>query len=453
MAVLPLASLTGVLFSTDAARAIFSAQACVQGMLDFEAALARAQARTGVIPAACAEPIARCCNADRIDFDGLAAAAAPAGNLAIPLVKQLTDLVAGEDADAARYVHWGATSQDAIDTGLVLQLRTALDLIDAELVALTAALALQARRHRDTAMAGRTWMQQALPLTFGLKVAGWLDGLQRHQDRLAAVRTRVLALQFGGAAGTLASLGGQGLRVAQALAGELRLDLPDIPWHTQRDRMAEAAAVFGMLTGSLGKIARDVSLLMQTEVGEAAEPAAAGKGGSSTMPHKRNPVACAAVLAAATRVPPLVSVMLSGMVQEHERALGGWQAEWDTLPEIVLLTAGALQQVRTIAEGLGVDERRMQSNLDVTNGLLLAEAVTLALGPTLGRMQAHLAMEAACRRAVQDGRQLRDVLLEDADVTAHLSTEQIDSLLEPAHYLGQAGEFVDRVLETHRRRT
>ncbi|GIZ50555.1 3-carboxy-cis,cis-muconate cycloisomerase [Noviherbaspirillum aridicola] len=453
MQALPLAGLTGALFSTPAMRETFSARACVQRMLDFEAALARAQARTGVIPSACAAPIAAACDAAHIDTEQLAQAAALAGNLAIPLVRQLTAVVAATDPEAARFVHWGATSQDAIDTGLVLQMRDALDLIDTDLASLSSALAALASRHRDTVMAGRTWMQHALPVSFGLKAAGWLDGVQRHRERLAALRPRLLVLQFGGAAGTLASLGGKGLAVAQALADELGLGLPAMPWHGQRDSLAEAAAVLGMLTGSLGKMARDIALLTQTEVGEAAEPAAEGKGGSSTMPHKQNPVGCAAVLAAAARVPALVSTMLSAMVQEHERALGGWQAEWDSLPDIVLLAAGALRQATTMAEGLTVNPQRMRANLDTTGGLIMAEAVALALGARLGRLQAHELVEAACRRAVQSGRPLREVLREDSAVAAQLSPQQIDSLLEPTGYLGQSGAFIDRVLAAQPPRT
>jgi 3-carboxy-cis,cis-muconate cycloisomerase len=452
MSLPPLSSITGAMFSTAPMQDLFSARGCVQGMLDFEAALARAEAGVGVIPASAAGPIVACCDASRIDLQQLAQGAAAGGNLAIPLVKQLTALVAQGDKEAAKYVHWGATSQDAIDTGLVLQLRDALDLIDAELVQLADALAELAQRHRDTAVIGRTWMQHALPTTFGCKAAGWLDAVHRHQDRLAGLRQRVLVLQFGGAAGTLASLGDAGLAVAQALAAELRLVLPDMPWHTQRDRIAEVATVLGMLTGSLGKFARDISLHMQTDVAEAAEAAGEGKGGSSTMPHKRNPVACAAVLATATRMPGLVSTILSGMVQEHERALGGWQAEWDTLPEIMQLTAGALRHMRQTLSGLEVDAQRMRANIDTTRGQVMAEAVTLALGARMGRLTAHQLVEAACHRAGKSGKHLRDELAAEPQIASELSPEQLDRLLDPSSYLGQAGAFVDRVLGTHTRR-
>ncbi|HEX7954357.1 MAG TPA: 3-carboxy-cis,cis-muconate cycloisomerase, partial [Burkholderiales bacterium] len=330
------------LLRTDAMREAFSDRAHLQGMLDFEAALARVEARLGVIPKAAAPAIAAQCRAALFDIQALAQAAAPAGNTAIALVKALTARVAKSNLRAAGYVHWGATSQDALDTGLMLQLRQALALVDADLKRLADALARLAKKYRRTPMAGRTWMQQALPVTFGLKAAGALDAVQRHRAQLRDLRDRALTVQFGGAAGTLASLGKRGPEVARALAAELKLRDPDLPWHAHRDRVAQVATTLGLLVGTLGKIARDVALMAQTEVGEAFEAHAPGRGASSTMPHKRNPVGCAVVLAAATRVPGLVSVMLAAMVQEHERGLGGWQAEWETLPEICMLTAGAL---------------------------------------------------------------------------------------------------------------
>jgi 3-carboxy-cis,cis-muconate cycloisomerase len=441
--------LTAPLGSSGPMLAVFSARRCVQRMLDVEAALARAQALHGVIPESAAAPIVAGCEAARIDFPALAAAAATAGNLAIPLVAQLTGVVAAIDADAARYVHWGATSQDVLDTGLLLQLREAFDLVEPELAALAGALAALAANHRDTPMAARTWMQQALPTTLGLKAAGWLDAVGRHQDRLRELRARLFALQFGGAAGTLASLGPAAPAVAASLAEELGLDLPDAPGHAQRDRVAEAATVLGMLVGSLGKMARDISLLTQTEVGEAAEPAAPGRGGSSAMPHKRNPVGCAVALSAAVRVPGLVAAMLAGMVQEHERALGGWQAEWDTLPQIVLLAAGSLRQMREAAEGLQVDPAAMRANLDITRGQLMAEAVTLALGAGIGRLTAHHLVGQACREASAQGRHLREVLAEKPEVTALLNAGQLERLFDPLGYTGQAAHFVERVLRTH----
>jgi 3-carboxy-cis,cis-muconate cycloisomerase len=444
-------TLTGAMSASSAMLRVFSDAEAVQRMLDFEAALARAEAAHGVIPEAAVAAIVACCDAARLDMPALAQAAAAAGNLAIPLVKQLTAAVLREDEEAGKYVHWGATSQDAIDTGLVLQLRDALDLLDADLCALADALAVQARQHRDTIMIGRTWMQHALPTSLGLKLAGCLDAVLRHRQRLQEARGRALALQFGGAAGTLASLGDQGLAVAATLAQQLGLALPDLPWHTQRDRVAEAATAMGLITGTLGKLARDLSLLMQTDVAEAAEPSAPGRGGSSTMPHKRNPVGCAVALSAAVRVPGLVSTMLSGMVQEHERALGGWQAEWDTLPDIALLTSGALRQMRDVVAGLVVDAPRMRANVDITHGLIMGEAVMLALGARIGRMAAHKLVEQASARAAAAQRHLRDVIGEDEQLSQHLSPEELDRLFDPAGYTGEAGAFVDRVLASHAR--
>jgi 3-carboxy-cis,cis-muconate cycloisomerase len=440
--------LLDALFRTDAVREIFSDRGRLQGMLDFEAALARATTRAGLTPGPAASQIESQCHAERFDVGALSRGAAAAGNPAIPMVKALTALVESKDHDAARFVHWGATSQDVMDTGLVLQLRSALDLIDAGLANLSDALARLASRHKRTLVAGRTWMQQAAPVTFGLKVAGWLSAIERHRQRVKELRARALVLQFGGAAGTLASLGNRGLDVAAALAGELKLALPDIPWHAQRDRVAEVATTLGLLVGSLGKIARDVSLAMQTEIGEAFEPAAPGRGGSSTLPHKRNPVSVAVVLAAAARVPALVSVMLAAMVQEQERGLGNWHAEWETLPEICMLAAGALGHVTQVMEGLETDARRMRQNLDATRGLIMAEAVSSALAPKLGRQAAHELVEAACARAVEQGMSLREVLEQDTKLGAHLSAAELDRLFNPENYLGVAEQLVERVLAT-----
>lgn len=423
-----------------------SDRACLQGMLDFEAALARAEARAGVIPSSAVEAIAAKCAAELFDIDALAAEAARAGNLAIPLVKALTALVAQTDKDAARYVHWGATSQDAIDTGWVSQLRPALTIIADDLDRLADALAELATKHRSTIVAGRTWMQQALPTTFGAKVAGWLDAVERHRERLSETRRRALVLQFGGAVGTLAALQGRGADVAKHLSEELRLPLAEIPWHSQRDRMAEVATTLGLCVGTLGKIAKDISLHSQAEVAEVFEPAEKGRGGSSTMPHKRNPVASAVVLSAALRVPGLVSTMLAAMVQEHERGLGGWHAEWETLPEIVSLSAGVLHRLVTVVPKLEIDVERMRENLEATRGLIFAEAITMALAEKLGKATAHEIVEEACRKAQREKRQLRDILLSDPQAKAHLSAADLDGLFDALKYLGMAEVFVDQVV-------
>ncbi|MBL8568560.1 MAG: 3-carboxy-cis,cis-muconate cycloisomerase [Phreatobacter sp.] len=434
------------LFGSPAMDAVWSADATIGAMLAFEAALAAAEADAGVIPPAAAAPIAAACDARLLDGVVLADAAGVAGNTAIPLVKMLTALVAKSDAEAAKWVHYGATSQDAMDTGLVLQLRDAFDLIEADLARAMAAAAKLAKAHRETPMAGRTWLQQALPITFGLKVAGTLDALMRHAERIGEARPRVLALQFGGAAGTLASLGGKGPDVARLLADRLGLTLPDAPWHGQRDRVLEAASLFAGIVATSAKAARDIALMMQTEIGEVLEPAAPGRGGSSTMPHKRNPALSAIILGAAGLAPQLLAAVAAGGSGEHERFAGGWQSEWLALPELARLTGGVVARLVELLEGLEVKPERMRANLAATGGLLMAEAVQMALAPTLGRLVAHDRIEAACRKAVVEGRALLDVLAEDGEITRHAPREKLAELLDPASYLGASATFVDRVL-------
>lgn len=438
------------LFGSAEMDRVFSDSARLQRMLDFEAALAAAEARAGIIPQAALSAIAAACRTEQFDLEDLSRRAAAAGNLAIPMVKQLTAAVERKDDDAARYVHWGATSQDAIDTGLALQVRDALDLIESGIDCSCRGLVKLVEQHRRTPMVARTWMMQAVPTLFGLKLAGWLDVLLRHRNRLQELHARVLVLQFGGAAGTLATLGDKGLAVAEILAEQLQLKLPALPWHSHRDRIAELAGTLALLTGSLGKIARDVSLLVQTEVGELAEPAGEGRGGSSTMPHKRNPVACAAILAAATRVPGLASSLLAALPQEHERGLGGWQSEWEVVPEIFRITAGALARTVELIDGLEVHPEAMAHNLDATRGLIFAEAVMMALAVYVGKAEAHRITEAASNRALSSGQHLREVLNVDGEVTAHLNREQIQGLFDPRKYTGVASQFIERVLaEAH----
>src|SRR6202011_4051364 len=409
------------MLSGAAMRAVCDDVACLQNMLDFEAALARAEAATGVIPPAAAGPIANACRAGSFDLGALAEAATRSGNLAIPLVKALTADVAKADADAARYVHWGATSQDVIDTAAMLGLRAAIGALLSDTDRAIAGFAKLAAKHRDTAMVARTWLQHALPMPFGLKLAEYAAALHRSRARVQRMRKETLALQFGGAAGTLAALGDNGWRVAEKLAQELKLPLPDAPWHTHRDRIAEAASVLAILTGTCGKIAREVSLMRQTDVAEAFGPAGEGRGGSSTMPHKRNPVAAATALAAATMAPNLAATIFAAQVQDHERSAGPWQAEWPTLPMLLLVTSGALAATVDIAEGLEVDAARMHVNLDARGGLIMAEAVTMALAEKIGKSEAHHLVEAASKKAVMEKNRLRDVLMKDPDVTAHLS--------------------------------
>ncbi|MBX8498303.1 3-carboxy-cis,cis-muconate cycloisomerase [Pseudomonas lijiangensis] len=438
-------------FTQSLMREVFCDAGRVQGMLDFEAALARAQASVGLIPGDVVADIEQSCRAGLFDFDALAVAIGNAGNSAIPLVKALGKQIALRNPEAERYVHMGATSQDVMDTGLILQVRRAIELLERDLQELADALGVQAQRHAQTPLAGRTWLQQATPVTLGMKIAGWLGAVTRHRQRLEEIRPRLLCLQFGGASGSLAALGDQAFAVTEALADELQLSVPDQPWHTQRDRLVEFASLLGMIAGSLGKMGRDISLLMQTEVGEVFEPAAAGKGGSSTMPHKRNPVGAAVMIGAATRAPGLVATLFAAMPQEHERSLGLWHAEWETLPELCCLVSGSLQQALQVVPGLEVDESRMLANLDSTRGLVLAEAVSIELSRRIGRDAAHHLVEQNCRRAVQQGAHLRQVLGEDPQVTAQLSSAELDRLLDPAHYLGQARLWVERAVAEHTR--
>ena len=439
-------SLLDPLFRYEALDKLFSDEARIQGMLDFEAALARAEATSGIVPASQAQIIAGKCRAEHFNFSVIAKDAALSGNLAIPLVKKLTEIVAHVDKDAARFVHWGATSQDVIDTGCILQMRGAFNLIDQDLARLSGSLVTLAETHRATPIVARTWMQQALPTTFDFIVAGWLDAVSRHRNRLAEIKPRVLTLQFGGAVGTLAALGGRGPEVAKALADDLRLSLPSIPWHAHRDRIGEIATTLGLCTGTLGKIARDISLHAQTEIAELAEPIFEGRGGSSTMPQKRNPVTCAVVLAAATRIPGLVATLLSAMPQEEQRGLGGWHAEWETLPDIVRLSGGALHHLVEMLPGLEVDTQRMRHNLELTNGLIFAEAVAMALGDRMGKMPAHLVVEAACKKAREQNRHLKDMLREESGLRGHLTPADLESLFDVRNYLGSADEFIRRVV-------
>ena len=441
-----LSPLLAPMLSSAAMRAVCDDVACLQNMLDFEAALARAEAAVGVIPDSAIAAIAAACKAESFDLAGLADAATRSGNLAIPMVKVLTANVAKIDAEASRYVHWGTTSQDVIDTATMLGLRAAIAALLGDLDRAVAGFAKLARAHRNTAMVARTWLQHALPMPFGLKLAEYAAALHRSRTRLKRLPLETLALQFGGAAGTLAALGDKGPRVAELLARELGLPLPDAPWHAHRDRLAEAASAFAILAGTCGKIARDIQLLMQTDVAEAFEPSGEGRGGSSAMPHKRNPVAAATALAAATMAPNLAATMFAAQVGDHERSAGPWHAEWPTLPTLLLVTSGALAAIVDIAEGLEVDPVRMRVNLDATHGLVMAEAVTMALAEKIGKSEAHHLVEAASKRALAGKKHLRDVLTADPKVTAHLDARGLAGLFEPMTYQGASQALIDRLL-------
>lgn len=444
MALLPVDSaIFGALFGTAEMREIFSEQARLQAMLDVEAALSRAQARLGLVPEAVAQAVSAAARVENLRLDAMAQSARRVGYPVVALVREL-GRAAGEEA--ARYIHLGATTQDIVDTATVLQIRNAITPLRRDLVAMARALGGLAERYRDTPMAGRTHLQQAVPITFGLKAAVWAAPLLGHLERLDQAAHRVLMVQFGGAAGTLASLGPGGADVAQALAGELMLGAPDLPWHVTRDGFAEMAAILALICGTLGKFAFDIMLLMQTEVAEVAEPYEEGRGGSSTMPQKRNPIASEYILAATRGVHALVGVMMGAMVQDHERASGPWQSEPIALPECFVLTAGALAQALAVAEGLTADPARMRRNLEADGGLIMAEAISSGLTRTMGRAAAHQAVEHACAQAIAEHRPLREVLSEDAVVRAHLSEDDLARLADPASYLGSAGVFVDRIV-------
>ncbi len=433
-------------FGTPHMREVFADRSLIQRYIEVEVALARAEARCGVIPAEAAEVIARESRLDRVDFDHMRHETDIVGYPILPLVHQLVALCGEGDGEAGRYVHWGATTQDIMDTATVLQVRAALDLVDADISELRRILADLARKHRDTPMAGRTHLQQALPVTFGYKVAIWLAMFDRHQERLAELRKRVLVVSFAGAAGTLASLGDKGFEVQQALAEELQLGVPATTWHVARDGFAEAVNLLALITGSLGKIALDIMIMASTEFGEVYEPFVKGRGASSTMPQKRNPISSELMLAAAKAVRQHAGLMVDAMVQDFERATGPWHAEWIALPESFIFTAGALHQAKFALGGLIVDTDKMRQNLGISRGLIVAEAVMMGLAPATGRQQAHDIVYDACRTVNQRGGTLAEALAALPAVTAHFDRAAIDRLTDPANYLGLAPQMVDRAL-------
>ena len=431
------------IFSTPQMRQIFSDEARTAYCLEIEAALARAQARLRIIPEHAAREIVRQCRIENIDFARLKKQTERIGYPILGIVQQIVDLCAD---GLGEWCHWGATTQDITDTAAILQVRAALQLVEKEIDAIAGALADLSRRYRDTPMAGRSNLQQAVPLTFGFKTAALLAAMQRHRERLAQLRPRVLVGEFGGAVGTLASLGGDGLKVQAELMRELGLGQPDIAWHTVRDRIGEVACFLGLLTGTLGKVSMDVKLLMQTEVAEVYEPFHEGRGSSSTMPQKRNPISCLYIHATTALVRQQVAALLEAAVADHERSTGPWQIEWIALPEIFLLASGALAQTRLMLFGLEVDADRMRANLDLTRGTIVSEAVMMGLGPYLGRQRAHDLVYDICRKVAASGEPLVEVLARDGDVSRHLTRAQLEKMCDPAAYLGLAGEMVDKVL-------
>jgi 3-carboxy-cis,cis-muconate cycloisomerase len=438
----------GTLYGSDAMRAVFDETAYFQRMLDVESALARVQGRLGIIPADAVEAIVAAARVENLRTEDLAASAR---NVGYPVVGLVAGLSKAAGQAGGGYTHWGATTQDIMDTATVMQVRDGLDLIETALSGILIALAGQADTHRATVMAGRTHLQQALPVTFGLKCAVWAMPFLNHLERLRQLRSRVQMVEFAGATGTLASLGDQGIPIMQALAAELGLGAPLAPWHVCRDALAETVSFLGLVCGTLAKIATDIVLLAQTEVGEVTEPYVAGRGQSSTMPQKRNPIASEYILAAARVVQGLVPVMQGAMAQDHERATGPWQAEALAVPQAFVLTHGALLHTRAVAEGMVVDAARMRANLDITHGLIVSEAVMMGLAPLIGRGVAHHVVKRACDTALAESVSLVDALERDQVISARLDRAAIEKLIDPANYLGSTQGFIDRVIAAVRR--
>lgn len=434
-------------FGTPAMREVFSDFNLISRYAEVEIALAKAEARCGVIPAEAALEIAKRTDVSAFDFDLLRRETDIVGYPILPLVHQMVK----QCGEAGRYVHWGATTQDIMDTAVILQVRAGLEIIEKDVTELRGILAGLSKRYRDTPMAGRTHLQQALPVTFGYKTAIYLAMFDRHAERLAQLKPRVLVGQFAGAAGTLASLGTKGFEVQQALCEELGLGVPVSTWHVARDGLAEVMNFFGLVTGSLGKIALDIMMMASTEFGEVHEPFVKGRGASSTMPQKRNPISSELMLAAAKGVRQHAGLMLDAMVQDFERATGPWHAEWLAIPESFVLTAGSLHQAKFALGGLIVDENRMAGNLDISRGLIVAEAVMMGLAPDIGRQEAHDVVYDACRVANESGMTLADALSADPRVSARIDRATIDRLTSPKNYLGLAPEMVDRVLAASKR--
>jgi 3-carboxy-cis,cis-muconate cycloisomerase len=434
-------------FGTAEMREVFSDFSLVKGYAEVEIALARAQASCGVIPREAAEAIAARTDVAALDFEELRRETDIVGYPILPLVHQM----AKQCGEAGRYVHWGATTQDIMDTAVVLQIRNGLSIVERDIDALRDILSRLSKRFRDTPMAGRTHLQQALPITFGYKTAIWLAMFDRQAERLKQLKPRVLVGQFAGAAGTLASLGNKGLEVQAALCRELGLDTPVATWHVARDGFAEVVNFLALVTGTLGKIALDIMIMASTEFAEVYEPFVKGRGASSTMPQKRNPISSELMLASAKAVRQHAGLMLDAMVQDFERATGPWHAEWMAIPESFVLSAGALHQAKFALDGLIVDETRMAENLDISRGLIVAEAVMMGLAPQLGRQEAHDVVYDACRLANEKGLTLADALSADPRVSSRIDRATIEQLTSPRNYLGLAPAMVDAVLASVKR--
>lgn len=434
----------GSTFSNSAVHRIFSDQSRFSAWLNVESGLARAQARLGLIPEQAAKAITQAAKVENLDIPSMTAEYQKVGFPILPLVHQLAKAC---DDETTRWIHWGATTQDIVDTGMVLQMKEAFDVLGSQLDDVIGAVTVLVETHRGTVMAGRTFQQQAAPVTFGFKAAVWLDELLRHRERLPDIKRRALVCQFGGAVGTLATLGDRGSDVVTELSRELGLEKPLISWHTSRDGWAEAVFWLAMVGSTLAKVATEVATLMRTEVDEVREPFAPGKGGSSTMPQKRNPVACPIIMSIGNRLREHVGSQLTAMVQEHERAVAAMPLEWMVIPEAFVLLSGSLQHSISMLSELTVDNEKMLDNLQLGGGMLMAEAVMMGLAPMLGRNQAHDLVYSAAGKALDDGMTLREALLSDDRILQHLPEEDIDRLIDPANYTGSLDQMITNVLE------
>tara|TARA_Y100000588_G_scaffold383244_1_gene472207 strand:- start:3570 stop:4901 length:1332 start_codon:yes stop_codon:yes gene_type:complete len=426
---------------------LLSRESCVKAMLQFESALAQAEAKVGLIPDSAASAISDVCKQAQFDLDSLEQRASRAGTLVIPFAKDLTALVQEASPKAAGFVHMGATSQDVLDSSLNLQLKKVLKILSQGLIRIETALSNLARDHTETLMLGRTLLQAGPPISFGIKTANWAASIRRGRTRIKSAAEDALLLQFGGAVGTLSSLKKDGQQVASELAATLGLNLPRAPWHTQRDRLTHLMGALAILVGSLGKVARDISLMMQNEIAELSEPGGEGRGGSSAMRHKQNPVGSMAVLSAANRIPGLHASLLSGMVQEHERGLGGWQAEWLTIPEILRETSKATFAMVEVTEGLQVHPQKMQANLEVTNEVVYSEHLAAALRTCMGREEANSLVAQLVEGAVASNLKLSDVAAGNATVSNHLKEAELKAIFDPANAMGDSRGMMDRLLD------
>lgn len=431
------------MFSTPEMRAIFSDEARLQAWIDTEIALAKAQAELGIIPKGIEQELAKAAKLENLNMAEMKADFDRVGFPILPFVKQLNKAC---DKETARWVHYGATTQDILDTGMVLQIRNGLQIVEAELKAIILATAQLAEKHKKTVMAGRTFQQLAAPITFGYKAGVWLDEMLRHQDRLLQLKDRVLVGQCAGAVGTFATLGNDGIAVQERMMEILQLKTPDITWHTARDGWAEMIGLFAMISATLAKIANEVAILMRSEVGELSEPFEVGRGASTTLPQKRNPISCEPIIAIAPKMRELLSSQLTAMIQEHERGVGQMNIEWMVIPEAFILLSGSLKHSRFILENLWVDEKNMRHNLSLGGGLLMSEAVMMGLAPKVGKAKAHHLVYAAAGKAHENGLTLKEALMADEEITRELSEAEIDYLIDPANYVGCVETMISRVL-------